>query len=70
VKDAPPFDLSALTDSELAFLRRTGLKGQGGGEGVKRSAETPRADRCGPLNHGIATASDGFRGDVWTYVGM
>src|SRR5258708_39863359 len=31
-KDAPLFDLSTLTDSELAFLRRTVLKAQQVGE--------------------------------------
>ena len=32
-KDAPLFDLSQLTDSELAFLRRTVLKATPVGEG-------------------------------------
>jgi hypothetical protein len=32
-RDAPLFDLSGLTDSELAFLRRTILKAQPVGEG-------------------------------------
>jgi hypothetical protein len=32
-RDAPLFDLSALTDGELAFLRRTILKARQAGEG-------------------------------------